>query len=111
MIKMASITPVFKKGNKLDTSNYRPVSLIPNINKIFEKAMCSRLSRFLHKFDCLYKKQFGFRNANSTNHALISLTDNIQQTIVNDTVSNNKIEVIHARISTWLLTVPYILTT
>ena len=44
MIKMASITPIFKKGNKLDTSNYRPVSLIPNINKIFEKAMCSRLS-------------------------------------------------------------------
>ena len=58
--------------------------------------MCSRLSKFLHKFDCLYKKQFEFRNANSTTHALISLTDNIQQTIVNDTLSNNKIEVIHA---------------
>ena len=67
--KTANITPIFKKGNKLGSSNYRPIPLLPNISKILEQAMYSRLSKFLDKFDRLYKKQFGFRNAHSTNHA------------------------------------------
>ena len=37
--KTANITPIFKKGNKLDSSNYRPISLLPNISKILEKAI------------------------------------------------------------------------
>ena len=37
--KMANITPVFKKGNKLDSSNYRSISLLPNISKILKKVM------------------------------------------------------------------------
>ena len=73
--KTTKITPIFKKGNKLDSSNYRPISLLPNISKILVKVMYSRLSKFLDKFDCLYKKQFGFRNAHSTSHALISITE------------------------------------
>ena len=51
--KTANITPIFKKGNKLDSSNYRPISLLPNISKILEKVMYSRLSKFLDKFDLL----------------------------------------------------------
>ena len=75
--KTANITPIFKKGNKLDSFNYRPISFLPNISKILEKVMYSRLSKFLDKFKCLYKKQFGFRNAHSTSHALISITEEI----------------------------------
>ena len=71
--KTANITPIFKKGNKLDSFNYRPISFLPNISKILEKVMYSRLLKFLDKFDCLYKKQFGFRNDHSTSHALISM--------------------------------------
>ena len=37
--KMANITPIFKKGNKLDSSNYRPISLLPNLSKILEKVI------------------------------------------------------------------------
>ena len=85
--KMANITPIFKKGNRLDSSNYRPISLLPNISKILEKAMYSRLSKFLDKFDCLYKKQFGFRNAHSTNHALISITEEIRKALHNNEFS------------------------
>ena len=40
-----------------------------------------RLYKFLDKFNCLYKKQFGFRNFHSTNHALISITEEIKQTL------------------------------
>ena len=82
--KMANITPIFKKGNKLDSSNYRPISLLPNISKILKKAMYSRLSKFLDKFYCLYKKQFGFRNVHSTNQALISITEEIRKALDNN---------------------------
>ena len=49
--------------------------------------MYSRLSKFLDKFDCLYKKQFGFRNAHSTSHALISITEEIRKALDNNEFS------------------------
>ena len=85
--KTANNTPIFKKGNKLDSSNYRPILLLPNISKILEKVMYSRLSKFLDKFDCLYNKQFGFRNAHSTIHALISITEEIRKALDNNEFS------------------------
>ena len=63
----------------VNSSNYRPISLLPKISKILEKAMYSRLYKSLDKFDCLYNKQFRFRYANSTNHAIISITEEIAQ--------------------------------
>ena len=71
--KIAHVIPVYKKGDQLDCSNYRPKSLLSNISKVFEKAMYSRLYDFLNKYNCLYKKQFGFRNSHSTNYALITI--------------------------------------
>ena len=49
--------------------------------------MYSWLSKFLDKFDCLYKKQFGFRNAHSTSHALISITEEIGKALDNNEFS------------------------
>ena len=49
--------------------------------------MYSRLSKFLDKFDCLYKKQFGFRNTHSTSHALISITEEIRKALDNNEFS------------------------
>ena len=43
--------------------------------------MYTRLYKFLDKFKCLYKKQFGFRNFHSTNHALVSITEEIKQSL------------------------------
>ena len=50
---VTDITPIFKKGNKLDSSNYKLISLFPNIIKILQKSRYSRLSKFLNKFNCL----------------------------------------------------------
>ena len=36
-LKMANVTPVYKKGNSSDKDNYRPVSVLPNLSKIFER--------------------------------------------------------------------------
>ena len=46
--------------------------------------MYSRLYKFLDKYNCLYKKQFGFRNSHSTNHALASTTEDIRKVLDND---------------------------
>ena len=45
--KEAHIIPSYKKGDKPECSNYRPISLLPNISKIIEKAMYTRLYKFL----------------------------------------------------------------
>ena len=79
--KEAHIIPSCKKGDKLECSNYRSISLSPNISKIIEKAMYTRLYKFLEKYSYLYKKQFGFRNSHSTNHALISITEKIKKSL------------------------------
>ena len=46
-MKLATITPIFKGGSKLDVSNYRPVSVLPTISKVLEKLMLTRLTNHL----------------------------------------------------------------
>ena len=63
------------------TCNYRPISLLSNINKIFEKLVYSRVYSFLDKNNLLYDLQYGFRPKLSTNHALINITEKIRETL------------------------------
>ena len=49
--KMANVIPIYKKGYKLQASNYRPISLLSNIKKIFEKIFFSRVYSFLDKYE------------------------------------------------------------
>ena len=77
-LKIAKVFPVFKKGDKLMVSNYRPISLLSNVNKIFEKLVYSRLYSFLEIHNCIFELQFGFRAKHSTQHALASLTEMVK---------------------------------
>ena len=77
-LKCADIIPIHKKGSNLIVSNYRPISLLSNINKIFEKMMFKRISTFLEKYNLLHQLQFGFRKKHSTTHALVGISDKIQ---------------------------------
>ena len=72
-LKIAKVTPVYKKGSKLECANYRPISLLSNLDKIIEKRMHKRLMGFLNDQNVLYKKQFGFQKHFSTAHAVIGL--------------------------------------
>ena len=84
-LKIAKTIPIFKdKGSNLDCSNYRPISLLSNINKIIEKLMHSRLYNFLSIHNCIYDHQFGFRKNHSTNHALLNLTEEIRDALDNN---------------------------
>ena len=78
LCKLAKVIPIFKKDDPLLCSNYRPISLLPIYSKIFEKVIYTRMYSFLTDNNLLYDKQFGFRANYSTNHALISTTEQIK---------------------------------
>ena len=78
VLKTAKLIPIFKKDSKLDYSNYRPISVLSNIEKILEKLMYRRLYTFLNNKNIIYDLQFGFRQQYSTSHALIIITENIR---------------------------------
>ena len=80
-MKIAIVIPVNTKDDTQDWNNYRPISLLPNISKLFEKLIKNRLSKFLEENKCLFSRQFGFRNKHSTNHVLIDLTETIRKAI------------------------------
>ena len=80
-MKLAKVIPLFKKGCVLTASNYRTISLLPIFSKITEKVMYERLYKFLEKYKILYASQFGFRANYSINHALVSLTEAIKNSL------------------------------
>ena len=49
ILKTSKIIPIYKKGSKLECSNYRPISLLSNIDKILERLMYNRLYNFLER--------------------------------------------------------------
>ena len=80
LLKTSKVIPIFKnKGSPLEVSNYRPISLLSNIEKIYEKVMYSRLFGFLDTHNLIYARQFGFRKGHSTIHALINITERIRK--------------------------------
>jgi len=74
-LKIAKIIPIFKKGSKSNLSNYRPISILSNLSKIFEKFLCERLTEYFQKNNLFYKNQFGFRKFHNTTQALMSVHD------------------------------------
>ena len=82
-LKTAKIIPVHKKDSLLDPKNYRPISLLSNISKIFEKILHTRLYQFLERHNIIFKNQFGFRKQHNTTHACMALTEAIRNSLDN----------------------------
>ena len=68
--KIAKLKPLCKKGSKTDPKNYSPVSLLPLVLKVIEKAIHNQNNIFLNKNKVLYKYQSGFRKSFSLNSYL-----------------------------------------
>ena len=68
-------TPIFKKDNKTDMNNYRPISVISAVAKIFEKAIYGQLYEYLNENSLLSNCQSGFHSLHSTLTALIEATN------------------------------------
>ena len=75
---MSNIIPIFKADDETDTSNYTPILLLSNFNRIFEEIMFDRMREFIEKRSLLYPSQYGFRQAHSTQHAILDMVETIQ---------------------------------
>ena len=76
-LKIAKVVPVFKKENPHMTGNYRPISLLPVISKVFEKIVFSQLYKYFNDNNLLYNSQYGFRKGHSCEYAAMEITDKI----------------------------------
>ena len=81
MIKIARVLPIFKSGDKNSITNYRPISVLPAISKIFERVVFTRLNIYLDKHNILHSSQYGFRKKNTTCMAILDLIDKINDAI------------------------------
>lgn len=75
--KESHVSCVYKSGDKSLLTNYRPISVINNFSKIFEKCLKSRLTSFFEENDILGSRQFGFRENVSTTDAIQVLVEGI----------------------------------
>jgi hypothetical protein len=80
-LKIAKVIPCYKSGDKTLITNYRPISILNSLSKIFENIIVIRLKSFITKHNILYNYQFGFREKYSTNLALISYIDSVTKAI------------------------------
>ena len=76
-MKTAKVIPIFKRGDKCDVSNYRPISLLTSFSKLLEKIIYIRTISFLKQFDIICDFQFGFRENYNTTHALLTLVEKV----------------------------------
>ena len=77
--KNADIIPVHKKKEKSDKNNYKPVNLLPNLSKIYEKLIYSQLYDYFDKI--LLPSQCGFRKEYSSQHCLLALLKNFKKSV------------------------------
>ena len=76
-LKVAIVLPLFKAGDGSVFTNYRPVSILSVISKVFEKRFYKRLLDFVHLNKLINVYQFGFRQQHSTYMALLILIEKI----------------------------------
>ena len=73
ILKYADITPVFKKGDTTDKTNYRPINTLSNFSKVFEKLIYAQINPFMEPK--LSKYLAGFRAKHNTQHALLKMIE------------------------------------
>ena len=76
-LKIAKVIPIHKKDNPHDCNNYRPISILPAISKIYEKILLHQLHEHFQLNNLFYNSQYGFRKKRSTEHAALELIDRI----------------------------------
>ena len=76
-LKLANVLPLYKTDDPFLFNNYRPVSVLSILSKVFEKIMYSRLMEYLETYKSLINNQFGFRKYHSSYMALMLLMDDL----------------------------------
>ena len=78
-LKHADIVPIYKKNNKCEKENYRPVSILSNLSKIYEKLMYNQLYEYFDNI--LFPSQCGFRKGYSAQHCLLVMIEKFKEAI------------------------------
>ena len=81
LFKLARVIPLHKGGSKSDINNYRPISILSLLSKIFERIVYNQLYSFLEKYKILSPNQYGFRKNRSTIQAVIDQLEFIYQNL------------------------------
>ena len=82
VLKRAKVIPIFKKGDKTKMTNYRPISLLPVLSKVFEKVINNQITNHLNTHKIIDENQFGFRSGHSTEDAIAKFVDRIEKELI-----------------------------
>ena len=82
-LKTAKVMPIFKDNDDMSVANYRPISILPSISKIFEKIMYEQINNHFIEQDLFHNSQYGFRPKHSTEFAAIELVDRVLKQLDN----------------------------
>ena len=77
MLKIAKVIPLFKKDSPFCVDNYRPISLLSSVSKLFEKVVFNQVFNYFTDNGLLHILQYGFREGHSTESATLDLSDRI----------------------------------
>ena len=77
--KLSKVIPLLKKGDSSLLVNYRPISLLPTISKVFERVIDDQMYEYFNQFNLLAEQQYGFRKQHSTEYAAIKLIDHVSK--------------------------------
>ena len=72
---VARVSPLYKAEDRLQTENYRPISVLPVLSKVIERVVHTQLSTHLDNINYLYSHQYGFRRGRSTTQAIAQLNN------------------------------------
>ena len=83
-LKIARISPKHKEDSYSEPSNFRPISSLSYLSKVYEKFFSLRIIKFFSKYSVIAPNQYGFQNGRSTTDALINLTEQMYSAIDNN---------------------------
>ena len=84
-LKIAKVIPIYKKDDKMNFGNYRPISILPAFSKFFEKCAHNQLYQYFMDNNLLCKSQYGFQKNCSTEMAVIDFVEYIKNEIGKNT--------------------------
>ena len=79
LLKMAVITPLFKKGSKAQPESYRPIAGLNTISKLLEAIAHDQIRQYFELHDYLPSSQHGYKKGRSTMSAVLQLTNNLSE--------------------------------
>ena len=80
-VKKSEISPIYKKGDPVDATNYHPTSITSAFSNVFERILHQQITNHVRKFELISPLHFGFRKGVSTANALLFFIESFRKSI------------------------------